>query len=176
MNAVASLKQSPLVDPQRIGMWGHSMGGYLTLRAMVISSDVKVGVIWAGVVASYPDLLSRWRRNNGPTSTPGPGGRGWRSGWVERYGTPEENPEFWNSVSANTYLADLSGPVQLNHGTADESVPLEFSQILEQQIRAVGKTVEFHSYPEDNHNLSNYFSQAMTRTIQFFDLYLKGED
>ena len=53
LNAVASIKQYPEVNPDKIGMWGHSMGGYLTLRTMVISKDVKVGVIWAGVVASY---------------------------------------------------------------------------------------------------------------------------
>jgi dipeptidyl aminopeptidase/acylaminoacyl peptidase len=36
LNAVASLKRHPKVNPEKIGMWGHSMGGYLTLRAMVI--------------------------------------------------------------------------------------------------------------------------------------------
>ena len=62
LNAVASLKKHPQVNPEKIGMWGHSMGGYLTLRSMVITKDVKVGVIWAGVVASYPDLIYNWRR------------------------------------------------------------------------------------------------------------------
>ena len=90
-------------------------GGYLTLRAMVVSPDVKAGVIWAGVVASYPDLLTRWRRSSPSVPTPVPGsGRSWRSGWIEQYGTPEENPQFWASVSANTYLGDLSGPLQLH--------------------------------------------------------------
>jgi uncharacterized protein len=71
LNAVAALQQYPGVNPQKIGMWGHSMGGYLTLRSMVISPDIKAGVIWAGVVASYPDMLTRWRRTAtaGPTST-----------------------------------------------------------------------------------------------------------
>jgi dipeptidyl aminopeptidase/acylaminoacyl peptidase len=176
LNAVAAVKRYPLVDPQRIGMWGHSMGGYLTLRAMVVSPDIKAGVIWAGVVASYPDLLTRWRRSStaGPTPVPS-GGRGWRSGWVEQYGTPEENPEFWSSVSANSYLADLSGPIQLHHGTQDESVPLEFSQILYEQIQQAGKTAELYVYEGDNHNLSGYFSQAMARTIEFYDRYLKPE-
>ena len=82
LNAVAALQRFPQADPNRIGMWGHSMGGYLTLRAMVISPEIKAGVIWAGVVASYPDLLYRWRRpGSGTTPTPFPatsGTRRWR--------------------------------------------------------------------------------------------------
>lgn len=174
LNAVAALRQFPQANPERIGMWGHSMGGYLTLRAMVISPDIKAGVIWAGVVASYPDLLTRWRRNSGSAPPPGvSSARRWRSEWVERFGTPEQNPDFWNAISANAFLADLSGPVQLHHGTADESVPLEFSLILSEQIRQAGKVVELYTYEGDNHNLSKFFSQAMRRTIQFFNRYLK---
>jgi dipeptidyl aminopeptidase/acylaminoacyl peptidase len=173
MNAVAALQQYNQVDAQRIGMWGHSMGGYLTLRAMVISADVKAGVIWAGVVGSYPDLVNNWRRNR-PTKTPSPfGTRGWRSSWSELYGSPEENPDFWNGISANSYLSEISGPVQLHHGDADADVPLAFSQTLFDQLTQAGKPVEFYVYPGDNHNISNTFSLAMARTIAFFDKYLK---
>jgi uncharacterized protein len=172
LNAVAALQAFPQTNPDRIGMWGHSMGGYLTLRSMVLSSDIKAGVIWAGVVVSYPDLLERWRRPGRPTSTPG-GTRSWRAEWIETFGSPQENPQFWSSISANNFLAEVSGPIQLHHGTADESVPLEFSEILAAELTAAGKTVELYTYPGDNHNLSNYFGQAMTRTIQFFDSYLK---
>jgi dipeptidyl aminopeptidase/acylaminoacyl peptidase len=173
LNAVSSLQRFPQADPQRIGMWGHSMGGYLTLRAMVINPQIKVGVIWAGVVGSYPDLLTRWRRNR-PTATPGgPPTSSWRSDWSARFGSPQENPEFWNAISSNSYLADISGPVQLHHGTADESVPTEFSQILYDQLQAAGKVSELFLYEGDNHNLSNYFSAAMQRTIEFYDRYLK---
>lgn len=176
LNAVTSIQRFPQADPARIGMWGHSMGGYLTLRAMVISPEIKAGVIWAGVVASYPDLLTRWHRRSGSASTPSPSSRiSWRSDWISHYGSPEENPDFWNGVSTNTYLEDLSGPLQLHHGTADESVPLEFSEILYQQVQQAGKYVELYEYEGDNHNLSNYFGQAMTRTIEFYDRYLKGD-
>lgn len=176
LNAVAALKRFPQVDPERIGMWGHSMGGYLTLRAMVISPDIKVGVIWAGVVASYPDLLNRWRRGSGSTPTPAAAvARGWRSDWIERFGTPEENPGFWTGISANSYLEDISGPIQLHHGTADTSVPLEFSETLYQQLQRAGQVVEFYPYEGDDHNIANFFSLAMRRTIDFFDRYLKGE-
>jgi len=178
LNAVASLKQFPQADPERIGMWGHSMGGYLTLRAMTVSPDIKAGVIWAGVVGSYPDMLYNWRRSSSsppPTSPGGSSARRWRAEWLATFGTPEENPEFWASVSANTYLADLSGPLQLHHGTADEDVPVEFSETLYQQAQAAGAPVELHLYPGDNHNISNSFNAAMARTVEFFDLYLKNQ-
>ena len=59
LNALASVKAYKDTDPNRIGIWGHSMGGQLTLRAMVVSKDIKAGVIWGGVVAPYPDIFAR---------------------------------------------------------------------------------------------------------------------
>ncbi|MBI3168909.1 MAG: alpha/beta fold hydrolase [Chloroflexi bacterium] len=173
MNAVASLQQHPDVNPEKIGMWGHSMGGYLTLRAMVISDDVKAGVIWAGVVASYPDLLYNWRRTGSFTPSPSSRGVGWRTSWIEQFGTPEQNPTFWDSVSATSYLTDLSGPLELHHGTADEDVPVEFSIRLAELARQDGQIANLYMYEGDNHNISKYFSQAMNQTIAFFDIYLK---
>ena len=70
LNATATIKQVDYVDPARIGMWGHSMGGYLTVRAMVTDPDIKVGVIWAGVVASYPDIIPRWTPSYVPSTIP----------------------------------------------------------------------------------------------------------
>jgi dipeptidyl aminopeptidase/acylaminoacyl peptidase len=175
LNAVASMKRFPQANPEKIGMWGHSMGGYLTLRAMVISPDVKAGVIWAGVVASYSDMMYNWRRGTSasPAPTPFPGSRRWRTDWVETYGAPEQNPQFWDSISATSFVADLSGPLQLHHGTADESVPLAFSVRLAELVRAAGGTADLYTYDGDNHNISNYFSTAMARTVAFFDEYLK---
>ena len=164
LNAVSSLQAFPLADPQRIGMWGHSMGGFLTLRAMVISPVIRAGVIWSGVVGSYPDMICCWRRPTPgvPTSTPNPNFRsGWRTQWQNLYGSPEENPAFWMWVSANSYLSDLSGLIQLHHGTGDTEVPLKFSQDLYQEIQQAGKPGEYYEYPGDNHNLSNHLSEAM---------------
>lgn len=183
LNALASLRQYPPADPNRIGMWGHSMGGYITLRSMVITNTIKAGVIWGGVVGPYPNLFVR------PTATPTPEGatpeptptgtlafnRRWRAQLVETYGTPEENPAFWDSISANSYLKDLSGPIQLHHGTADTSVPLAASETLYEEMLAAGEPVELYTYQGSDHNISAGFGLAMQRSIEFFNKYVKGE-
>jgi dipeptidyl aminopeptidase/acylaminoacyl peptidase len=175
LNALAALKRLPEADLNRIGMWGHSMGGYITLRAMVISKDIKAGVIWGGVVASYPDMQTKWTHGPGTSVRPTPAsGTSWRSSLTQIYGSPEQNPQFWGSISANSYLLDISGPLQLHHGMADSEVPLEFSETLYYQMLAVGKYVELYKYDGDNHNISNYFTAAMQRSVEFFDRFVKN--
>ncbi len=153
-------------------MWGHSMGGYITLRSMVVTQDIKVGVIWGGVVAPYPDLFTRWNPG-GSLTTAAPGS--WVYSLEQAYGPPETNPGFWNSISANGYLLDLNGPIQLHHSTTDEEVPWEFSEMLYEEMQAANRAVEFYSYEGDNHNISGNFSLAMQRSIEFFNRYLKTD-
>jgi len=179
LNALESIKAYPAADPNRVGMWGHSLGGFITLREMVVRDDIDAAVIWAGVVGSYSDMLNNWRRSGSTSFTPPPTisaqARRWRQAVVEEMGTPEENPAYWDSISANAYLADLSGPVQLHHGTADTDVPYEFSATLEQQIIDAGGVVEYHEYPGDNHNINAYFNTAMAESVAWFDQYVKNK-
>ncbi len=175
LNAVASLKKFPDADPNRIGMWGHSMGGQLTLRAMVISKDIKAGVIWGGVVGTYQDLIENWHHAPLPPSEIPPlSQRRWREELIAKYGTSEQNPSFWASISPNAYLNDLSGPLQLDHSVTDEEVPVQFSQKLYEQLKAAGETTELYTYPGDNHNIAANFNLAMQRSIAWFDKYVKG--
>lgn len=179
LNALSTVARHPDADANRLAMWGHSMGGHITLRAMVVDKRIKAGVIWAGVVASYADLLNNWRRRNPPpTPTPDPNGlppaRRWRQEFVEKHGEPEKNPEFWNSISPITYAADVSGPIQIHHGTNDTSVPIEFSQSLADKLAAVNKTHEYFVYQGDDHNLSRGIGVALRRSVAWFDKYVKN--
>lgn len=186
LNALASIKRladsstsserfAVKINANRIGMWGHSMGGFITLRSMVVSRDIKAGVIWAGVVGTYNDLLNNWRRRsvNPVPLTSGFNPRSWRQTLVQEYGEPRANPEFWNSLSANFYLKDISGPLQLHHGTIDTTVPIEFSKKLDSEIKQAGKQSELYTYENDDHNLANNLAVALNRSVEFFDKYLK---
>ena len=170
LNALSSMTKYNDADPNRIGMWGHSMGGGITLRSMVISKDIKAGVIWAGVVGSYSDLLNNWRRRDISQSSPPHWATSWRQRLIDQYGEPSKNPEFWNSISANSYVKDISGPVQLHHAKEDSHVPFLFSQELNKELAEAGKSVEFYSYEGNDHNLTESFDIAMERSIGRYPL------
>ncbi|MFH1601402.1 MAG: alpha/beta fold hydrolase [Candidatus Shapirobacteria bacterium] len=179
LNAVSSLKNFEEVNPEKIGMWGHSMGGMITLRSMAVTKDIKVGEVWAGVVASYEDLAKNWHH---PVHNPQPwvpsqreqaAQRPGRQELIDQYGDFEQNPQFWQSISPISFVSDISGPIQLQHGTADAEVPLLFSQELEQALKKANKPVELFVYENDNHNLSNNLTLALKRSVEFFDKYLK---
>lgn len=174
LNGMTSVQNMEEVNPDKIGMWGHSMGGHITLESMVVRDDIKVGVIWAGVVGSYQDIFERWRRRNPDRPSPSPGGRGWwRTELAQEHGEPEENPEFWNSLAATTYITDVTGPIQLHHGTADSSVDVELSINLHQLMQDNNLTSELFTYEGDDHNISNNLRTALNRSVAFFDEYLK---
>jgi fermentation-respiration switch protein FrsA (DUF1100 family) len=72
------------------------------------------------------------------------------------------------------YLADITAPIQLHHGTADTEVPLQFSQTLANDLRAANKPVELYTYAGADHNIAQGFTLAMARSVAFFNRYLKG--
>jgi uncharacterized protein len=167
LNAVGSLKQDQRVNAGRIGMWGHSMGGHLTLRALVIDRSIKAASIWAGVTAPYSLLQTGWTRGPGAESIPDSARKKGRE-LIARYGSAAQNPGFWKAVSPNSYVADITAPVELQQGTADAEVPQSFRQALERELKAAGKPYTSYVYPGDDHNLSRNLSTALSRSVAFF--------
>lgn len=176
LNAVSSVKKLKEVNSQKIGMWGHSLGGNITMRVMVISKDIKAGVIWSGVVGTYDDMINRWVRTVPfrPSSSEAQAHvTSIRRQLVDKYGPPSENHPFWQSIDPHYFLKDISGPVELHHGLADEEVPTVFSESLYNDLKRINKTIELYTYEGADHNLSQGFSLAMQRSVAFFDKYLK---
>lgn len=178
LNAVSTLKKYKDADPKRIGMWGHSMGGNITLRAMVTTKDIKAGVIWAGVVGTYDEIMNKWRRELPQRSTGEQAAQhisSIRQNLEKTNGSLESNPSFWHSIDPRFYLKDISGPIQLHQGTADETVPKEFSISLRGDLLKQKKIVEYYEYEGADHNITSpSFELAMQRSLDFFDTYVKS--
>jgi len=177
ISALKSLQTLDFVDPQGIGMWGHSMAGNLVLRAMLIESDVKAGVIWAGAVYSYDDLMTLGIDDDTyqPPATPtpevsvSPTPPTGREAIFDTYGRPDLQVDYWRAVALTSNIAFLNQPIQLHHALDDTVVNIAYSYGLAAVLQENGKPYAFFEYEGGGHNLiSPYFEQAMQRTVDFF--------
>ncbi|MGY2893716.1 alpha/beta hydrolase family protein [Deinococcus sp. UYEF24] len=166
LNAAASLRKDSRVNAGRMGIWGHSMGGQLTLRSMVVEPGwFRAGVIWAGVVAPYSRLQSEWRSGEG-------------AGQTQEQPAPALDPlnaARFRAISPNSYLSSLGGPLQLHQGTDDKEVPYVFQKYLADDLRAAGTAYQAFRYDGDNHNLSGNLGLALRRSVAFFKANLQEQ-
>ena len=167
--ALKSLQRMDYVNPEGIGLWGHSMAGNVVLRAMLVEPDVQAGVIWAGAVYSYDDMVRyaiqdpSFRRDQQATTI--------RRGAIlrETYGAPDTTEPFWQAVSLTKNIEFLAAPLQIHHALNDSVVNIGYSQDLATVLQEAGKKYQLYTYEGGGHNIeSPYFSDAMQRTIQFF--------
>jgi dipeptidyl aminopeptidase/acylaminoacyl peptidase len=179
ITALKSLQMMDIIDPQGIGMWGHSMAGNLVLRAMLVEPAVKAGVIWAGAVYSYDDFGKYGIDDNTyrPPTTSGsedaPDPRRSRREIFDTYGRPDTRVDYWKAVSLTENIEFLTSPLQLHHAEDDTVVNIGYSFDLAAVLQQNGLQYEFYIYEGGGHNLiSPYFEQAMLRTVAFFRKHL----
>ncbi len=122
------------IDADRIGVWGWSGGGSMTLNAMFRHPDLyKVGIS----VASVPDQ------------------RLYDSIYQERYmGLPQDNPDGYKNGSPVTFAKNLKGKLLLVHGTGDDNVHYQGFELLVDELVAANKDFTMFSYPNRSHGIS----------------------
>jgi dipeptidyl aminopeptidase/acylaminoacyl peptidase len=173
--ALKSLQTLDYVDPDGIGLWGHSMAGNVTLRAMLVEPAIQAGVIWAGAVYSYDDF-TRYSIDD-PSYTPNTAATtaSQRTGRLirETYGTPNTAEPYWQAVSLTENIDRLQAPLQLHHARNDDVVTIDYSRDLAAVLNVAGKLYEFYEYDSGGHNIASpAFNTAMQRTIEFFRTHL----
>lgn len=177
LNAVSSLQQFEQVNPEAIGLWGHSMSGNVALRSMVSDQRIKAGVIWAGAVYSYQDLFELGLSDNSyvrptPTATAS-GQRQTRQNIVEQVGEYSADNTFWQQLAPINYLNSDTGAIQLHHAVNDSTVNVEYSRRLVPALEAANVTHEYYEYQSGGHDIEGAaFNQAMARTVEFFQEHL----
>jgi dipeptidyl-peptidase-4 len=127
------LASQPFVDAGRIGVWGWSYGGYMTLMLMFKAPDVfRAGVAGAPV--------TDWTLYD--------------THYTERYlGRPQDNAEGYAASSVLPYAKDLKGALLVMHGMADDNVLLLHSTKLFRALQDLGKPFDVMMYPGAKHGL-----------------------
>jgi len=130
---VRYLKSLPYVDPERIGIWGWSYGGYMTCLALCAEPPVfRAGVAVAPVVD--------WRNYD--------------TIYTERYlGLPADNPEGYREGSPVFQADRQEGAFLLAHGTADDNVHLQNAIQFNDALVKAGKQFQLMLYPGMEHGI-----------------------
>ena len=129
--------QQAYVDSTRLGIWGWSYGGYLTLLAMTYGDGPDV---FHSGVAVAP--VTNWRTYD--------------TIYTERYlSTPQLNPAGYDAGSPTTYAANLRDDQELLivHGDADDNVHVQNTMAMVEALQAAGKPFEMMLYPGRNHGI-----------------------
>jgi dipeptidyl aminopeptidase/acylaminoacyl peptidase len=163
------------VNAQKIGLWGHSMAGNIVLRSMAAKKDIPAAVIWSGAVYSYTDRIKYGLNDNSyrPPQTITQRQNRQRAIY-DKYGEFDANSPFWRQVAPTNYLSDIQGAIQLNHAVNDDVVNIGYSRDLVPLLEKEKVVYEFYEYQSGGHNIEGAsFTQAMQRTVEFFQKYLK---
>ncbi len=131
-DALAWLKARPYVDGSRIGMSGHSYGGYLTAFCLTHSDLFAAGIAGAPV--------TDWRDYD--------------SIYTERYmSTPQDNPEGYQASSVVEAAKDLHGKLLVLHGAIDDNVSMRNTMRLVDALQKADKDFELMIYPGSRHGI-----------------------
>ena len=157
---VPYLESLLFVDTDRVGVWGLSYGGFLTLQALTRDPELfRCGVDVAGV-QDFRD----WFRD--------PGGN-WVGG---RLGDPRENPAAYLQAAPIERIDRIVRPLLVLHGTADVNVPFLESVKLVDQLAKKGKVFDFVVYPGEFHyfHREHVLRDFFRRVEEFFDQHLRS--
>jgi dipeptidyl-peptidase 4 len=143
-----------LVDPQRIGMFGWSYGGYMTLYTVTNAP----GLIKAAI-AGAP--VTNWRNYD--------------TIYTERYmGLPDENEHGYETSSPISKAANLQSKLLILHNIEDDNVHFQNSVQMAAALEKAGKQFFMVVYPQKSHGVSEPFRrQLLEQTAEFFEQNLK---
>lgn len=145
--------------PDRIGLWGHSMGGGITTRVLTVSDDVKAAVLYAAMSGDEQKNYEAIRQWSGQT-------RG-----LDELNIPVE---ALGRISPMYFFGNITAAVSIHHGTADALVPMDWSVTTCDQLTALGKNVECHYYQDMPHTFYGAGDQEFIQNIvEFFNQNLK---
>ncbi|MBV6396255.1 MAG: hypothetical protein HFACDABA_01853 [Anaerolineales bacterium] len=203
VNLLAAISSLPEADASRVGMWGHSMGGGVTMKALAITGGravpsnggegietiIRAAVLYSTVSADQADVLARWGLGCFGNIIEGEGRSDCNSSDVIPLSLPGElldayyvaasDPETLSAVSPIDHLDLVTAPVQIHYGTRDgeetSGTPPEWSKKLYQAFLDAGKPAKLFGYEGQRHSFSgDAWYRFMEEAVRFFDENVKN--
>jgi uncharacterized protein len=204
VNLLKAIPSIPQADPARVGLWGHSMGGAVTMKVLTIIGDnprllagagssspitVRAAVLYSTVSADQADVVERWGLGCFGDVLDGESRADCNSSDVvpldlstellNAYLNAIDNPETLRLVSPMDNLKYVTVPVQIHYGTWDgekiSGTPPEWSIKLFNALLDAGKPVKLVAYEGQRHSFVNEAWYGFMDTIsKFYNLNVKN--
>ncbi len=154
ITAIKQLAQTYPIDLDKVGMWGHSGGGFATAAALFRYPDFfKVGVSQAG------------NHDN----------RNYEDDWGERYNGLVENSDYEAQANQN-HAKNLKGKLMIAHGMMDNNVPPYNAYLVIDALNKANKDYDLVLFPHSSHGFGAYNPYMMRRRWDYFVKHLQGVD
>ena len=147
IEAARYLASLPYVDPDRIGIYGWSYGGFMALNCILKGNDVYRAAIAVAPVTSW---------------------RFYDTIYTEIYnGLPQDNPSGYDDNSPIHFADRLKGKLLIAHGTGDDNVHIQNTYEMITKLVEYDKPFELYVYPDRNHGMGPSRHHLMERCIEF---------
>lgn len=142
------------MDTTRIGIWGHSGGGFATADAMF----------------NYPDFFKVGIAESGNHDN-----RNYESAWGDRFDGPISNSEY-EAQANETNAQNLKGKLMLAVGLMDDNVPPQNTLLVVQALEEANKSFDLIVYPNSHHGYGQFYFYQMRRRWDYFVKNLLGKE
>lgn len=147
IEAARYLASLPYVDPDRIGIYGWSYGGFMALNCILKGNDVFRAAIAVAPVTSW---------------------RFYDTIYTEIYnGLPQDNPSGYDDNSPIHFADRLKGKLLIAHGTGDDNVHIQNTYEMITKLVEYDKPFELYVYPDRNHGMGPSRHHLMERCVEF---------
>lgn len=148
------------IDPERIGLWGHSMGGGISTRVMTVDENIDAVVLYAAMSGdeqkNFEAILSWSEGERGREELIIPG-------------------EALARISPENYFDQVRAAVSIHHGLSDELVPVQWSRDTCEQLAAAAAAVECTYYAGQPHTFWGEEDLTFMENVAiFFEEHLGG--
>lgn len=158
LDMLAAVSSLPQADPNRIGIWGHSNGGHIALTVLAITGKPYPTTLWAPVTKPFPFSVLFYTDESVDQGK-------FIRGELARFEGLYDVDEF----TFPNYIDRITAPIQLHQGTADDAVPVAWSDQFEKTLKDHNKQITYYRYPGADHNMAGAWDTVVQRDIEFFN-------